>query len=143
MPDIETTTATGPSTTSPSDTKLRFWKVGEPDCVSDDSESSFGMDDEITLRDYQEDAVQACVDALATGLTRIGVSSPTGSGKTTMFTSLIPRVPDKKRRKQVLILVHTEELAAQAQKTVEQVHGYRYRVGVEQGGQNTDGRRDV
>jgi ATP-dependent helicase IRC3 len=46
----------------------------------------------ITLRPYQHAAVAACLDALSSGLFRIGVSSPTGSGKTTMFMSLIPRV---------------------------------------------------
>lgn len=46
----------------------------------------------ITLRPYQHAAIAACLDALSSGLNRIGVSSPTGSGKTTMFMSLIPRV---------------------------------------------------
>lgn len=34
-----------------------------------------------TLRPYQEECVQECLANLAEGITRIGVSSPTGSGK--------------------------------------------------------------
>lgn len=45
------------------------------------AESSLG----ITLRPYQLDAIEACLDALKDGKTRIGVSSPTGSGKTTIL----------------------------------------------------------
>lgn len=46
-----------------------------------------------TLRPYQTEAIDACLSALARGRRRIGVSSPTGSGKTTMFMNLIPRIP--------------------------------------------------
>ena len=59
----------------------------------------------IVLRPYQEEAMQACVDGLERGLTRFAVSSPTGSGKTTMFTRLISRLacakstPDGRGRK--------------------------------------------
>lgn len=37
------------------------------------------------LRPYQVEVIEACVDALDRGLQRIGVSSPTGSGKTVML----------------------------------------------------------
>lgn len=39
----------------------------------------------VVLRPYQEECVAACLEALQDGITRIGVSSPTGSGKTTML----------------------------------------------------------
>ena len=42
----------------------------------------------IVLRDYQEECVQACLSTIKGGITRIGVSSPTGSGKTTIFTAV-------------------------------------------------------
>lgn len=38
--------------------------------------------DGFTLRPYQEDCVRACLDALHGGINRMGISSPTGSGKT-------------------------------------------------------------
>ncbi|KLT45993.1 P-loop containing nucleoside triphosphate hydrolase protein [Cutaneotrichosporon oleaginosum] len=86
----------------------------------------------LTLRPYQTEAIDACLSALARGCRRIGVSSPTGSGKTTMFMHLIPAVPGvddvaAHRRKegrplvgagpgegQTLILVGSVELAEQA-----------------------------
>jgi hypothetical protein len=37
------------------------------------------------LRPYQMEAIEACVSALDRGVLRIGVSSPTGSGKTVML----------------------------------------------------------
>lgn len=37
------------------------------------------------LRPYQIDVIETCVKALDRGLRRIGVSSPTGSGKTVML----------------------------------------------------------
>lgn len=72
-------------------------------------------DTPITLRPYQEEAISACVNALNDGKKRIGVSSPTGSGKTTMFMNLIPRIPSRNGRGQVLILVGSVELAHQAE----------------------------
>jgi chromosomal replication initiation ATPase DnaA len=37
------------------------------------------------LRPYQVEVIHACMSALARGVNRIGVSSPTGSGKTVML----------------------------------------------------------
>ena len=40
------------------------------------------------LRPYQEECIQECLYALKQGYSRIGVSSPTGSGKTTILCVL-------------------------------------------------------
>lgn len=72
------------------------------------------------LRPYQEECVNSCLKTLIAdegGVTRIGVSSPTGSGKTTMFCTLISRLPpppDRPNATQSLILVGSIELARQA-----------------------------
>ncbi|KAH8120198.1 P-loop containing nucleoside triphosphate hydrolase protein [Phellopilus nigrolimitatus] len=76
----------------------------------------------IQLRPYQETCLQACLDALREqDTTRIGISLPTGSGKTTVFISLIsmlhppPQSPDAKR---ALIIVNSVELARQSAEQV-------------------------
>ncbi|KIO24974.1 hypothetical protein M407DRAFT_25721 [Tulasnella calospora MUT 4182] len=72
------------------------------------------------LRPYQEECVNSCLNTLTdddSRVTRIGVSSPTGSGKTTMFCTLISRLPpppDRPNATQSLILVGSIELARQA-----------------------------
>ncbi|TDL28609.1 P-loop containing nucleoside triphosphate hydrolase protein [Rickenella mellea] len=76
----------------------------------------------VALRPYQEACLQACTDALALGDTRIGVSLPTGSGKTTVFVSLISRLPpppNKPNANRALIIVNTIELARQVSRQVE------------------------
>ncbi|PWN48973.1 P-loop containing nucleoside triphosphate hydrolase protein [Violaceomyces palustris] len=92
-----------------------------------------------TLRPYQEECIQDCLSALSNGITRIGVSSPTGSGKTTIFTHLISRLPDldptdtkptssssshdpTPKAKKVMILVGSIELALQAASTVSEAY---------------------
>jgi ATP-dependent helicase IRC3 len=102
----------------------------------------------ITLRPYQHAAIQACVDAFDSGLTRIGVSSPTGSGKTTMFMKLIPKVVekqlgDKVERKQTLIIVNSVELARQSKNAAERLLPEGWTVEVEQGSSIASGRADV
>lgn len=68
------------------------------------------------LRKYQEDCINTCAEAINTkGKMRIGVSLPTGSGKTVVFTHLIPKIkPKEGQGGKVLILVHKSELAIQA-----------------------------
>lgn len=71
----------------------------------------------IVLRPYQEHCLESCIDALHEGSTRIGVSLPTGSGKTTVFISLLSRLatpPENPNATKSLIIVNTIELARQS-----------------------------
>ncbi|KAJ3734791.1 P-loop containing nucleoside triphosphate hydrolase protein [Lentinula guzmanii] len=75
----------------------------------------------ITLRPYQEHCIQACEDALKAGSSRIGCSLPTGSGKTTVFISLLSRIPPPKsnpKASRSLIIVNSIELARQSAEQV-------------------------
>lgn len=78
----------------------------------------------IVLRPYQDSCLQACLDALGRGVRRIGVSLPTGAGKTTVFVSLISRIPSRgedKRATRALIIVNSIELARQSAAQVERL----------------------
>ncbi|KAK2461954.1 hypothetical protein APHAL10511_006417 [Amanita phalloides] len=71
----------------------------------------------VRLRPYQEQCLDACIDALASGATRIGVSLPTGSGKTTVFISLLSRISGPVANPAALrslIIVNSVELARQS-----------------------------
>ncbi|KIP11377.1 hypothetical protein PHLGIDRAFT_83369 [Phlebiopsis gigantea 11061_1 CR5-6] len=71
----------------------------------------------VVLRPYQQTCLQACTEALESGATRIGVSLPTGSGKTTVFITLLSLInppPESPRATKSLVLVNSVELARQA-----------------------------
>lgn len=75
--------------------------------------------DMISLRPYQEACLEACRAALTAGRRRIGVSLPTGAGKTTVFLTLLSRIaPPTQSPSAVksLIIVNSIELARQAAK---------------------------
>ncbi|KAI0788480.1 P-loop containing nucleoside triphosphate hydrolase protein [Abortiporus biennis] len=101
---------------------------------------------DIVLRPYQESCLEACTDALNSGATRIGVSLPTGSGKTTVFISLLSRIlPPKQypKAKQSLVIVNSVELALQAASQAERLCP-DWRVEVEQGAKHkASGTADV
>lgn len=61
------------------------------------------------LRDYQHEAVTACLDAASAGQRRALVVLPTGTGKTVAFAELIRR-----RGGRALVVAHRDELLAQA-----------------------------
>ena len=48
----------------------------------------------LTLRQYQWDAVRFAVDALREGASSAAIVAPTGSGKTTIVTSILHKMPD-------------------------------------------------
>lgn len=71
----------------------------------------------VVLRPYQESCLDACTAALDAGASRIGVSLPTGSGKTTVFISLLSRIlppTETPKANRALIIVNSIELARQA-----------------------------
>ncbi|THV07737.1 P-loop containing nucleoside triphosphate hydrolase protein [Dendrothele bispora CBS 962.96] len=73
----------------------------------------------VTLRPYQEQCLSACEDALEGGNSRIGVSLPTGAGKTTIFISLLARIKSSSPKStRSIVIVNSVELARQ---TAEQV----------------------
>lgn len=116
--------------------------------ISNGVENAAVIQDEVgpgalMLRPYQETAISACLSALAAGHTRIGVSSPTGSGKTTMFMSLIPRVSASHGRARTLILVGSVELANQAEAAAKKLLGDGWKVEVEQSKRLASGFADV
>ncbi|KZT37431.1 P-loop containing nucleoside triphosphate hydrolase protein [Sistotremastrum suecicum HHB10207 ss-3] len=70
---------------------------------------------QFSLRPYQEECLQSCIDALKSGKSRIGVSLPTGSGKTPVFISLLSRLPKRRTHgSRALVIVNSIELAKQA-----------------------------
>lgn len=100
----------------------------------------------VVLRPYQETCLQACLDSLKSGVARIGVSLPTGSGKTTVFTTLIDRLKPPKgnpKAKQALIIVNSIELARQSAAQATRINP-KWSVEIEQGAKHqASGRADM
>jgi ATP-dependent helicase IRC3 len=99
----------------------------------------------VKLRDYQEECIKDCLQALGRGRTRIGVSLPTGSGKTPVFVSLLHQIPHDDARPNAtrsLIIVNSIELATQAAKQVKKMFP-ETSVEIEQGTNTASGNADV
>ncbi|KAF7985333.1 hypothetical protein HWV62_6533 [Athelia sp. TMB] len=100
----------------------------------------------VVLRPYQESCLDACTAALESGCSRIGISLPTGAGKTTVFISLLDRIrppngsPNATR---ALIVVNSIELARQSAAQVSALFP-EWKVEIEQGAKhNASGLADV
>ncbi|KAJ8297364.1 putative ATP-dependent helicase IRC3 [Rhodotorula toruloides] len=81
------------------------------------------------LRPYQQECVNSVLDELKKGeYSRLGVSSPTGSGKTAMFTNLISLIPPRihpvtgERADQVLVIVNSIQLATQTGEAIRRAY---------------------
>ncbi len=81
-----------------------------------------------TLRPYQREAIEAVLQARRSGVRRMVVSLPTGAGKTVVFSHLA-----RLARRQVLVLVHREELLSQAREKLETALGGNRVVAIERG----------
>lgn len=71
----------------------------------------------LTLRGYQEEAIDGCRRVMARGQRRVCLVMPTGSGKTRTAAAVVAAVLD--RGKRVLWLAHRAELVEQACATLE------------------------
>ncbi|KAI0307989.1 P-loop containing nucleoside triphosphate hydrolase protein [Multifurca ochricompacta] len=81
------------------------------------TQPQFHQPSPLTLRPYQEICLKACLDAHNSGASRIGVSLPTGAGKTAVFISLLSRLEPRRDRPNAtrsLVIVNSIELAKQA-----------------------------
>lgn len=79
----------------------------------------------ITLRDYQNEAVEALRQSYRIGKRRPLLVSPTGSGKTVLFSYMASEA--KRRGNRVIILAHRAELLDQISRTLRQFsvpHGF-------------------
>jgi superfamily II DNA or RNA helicase len=74
----------------PIDIADRLSRDTSPATSSDsDSDSDSDSEEPPELRIYQEEAVKAVLKTIKEGIRRIGVSAPTGAGKTIIFASII------------------------------------------------------
>lgn len=102
------------------------------------------INDSFKLRDFQADAIDAVLHALVNDkLTSIGVSAPAGSGKTTIFTTLIPLIPEGDKGNKVLIIVPSVVLIAQTENVIRERYPKRYQIGFEQGERSTHSDDDM
>lgn len=100
----------------------------------------------IVLRPYQHECIHSCLDALSSGCTRIGVSLPTGSGKTTVFLSLLSQIPaplTDTNATRSLVVVNSIELARQSAEQAAKLFPH-WSVEIEQGTKhNASGMADL
>lgn len=76
---------------------------------------------QLKLRPYQREAVDAVKDAWRAGILRPAVQAPTGAGKSVIFSHLISEsLADRGGR--AVVMVHREELADQAVRKLRQVN---------------------
>ena len=81
-----------------------------------------------TLRDYQQEAIQAAIQARREGLRRLLICLPTGAGKTVIFSELC-----RLATQNVLVLAHREELLFQARSKIAQMTDNKIKISIEQG----------
>jgi len=91
----------------------------------------------LELRSYQEACLAACLEALESGVRRVGISLPTGSGKTAVFTTLLSRLETMHHQQpnSSLVIVNSVELALQTASLARRIRP-DWKVEIEQGAQN-------
>ena len=102
-----------------------------PHLFEDDDAVVLGHAAPIILRDYQEKAKSAVLGAKDRGLHRVMVVMPTGTGKTTLFASLVDEF-DRSYGETSLVVAHRLELLHQASNRIA-AQAPRMQVGIEGG----------
>lgn len=82
------------------------------------------------LRDYQQKAIDLILESSNSGVKRQAIEMATGSGKTVVFSHLIPLLKQKGTR--ALVLAHTQELITQSRDKINKVNP-DLKVGIEMG----------
>lgn len=103
----------------------------------------------LTLRDYQRRQLDAVAECLKKGTNRVLIKSPTGTGKTVMFSSILEHPPIArwleqfpKGQRRMMVIAHREELLDQAAQKI-QLANPGLLVGVEQAGRYAHAQCDV
>lgn len=99
----------------------------------------------LILRPYQEICLRACLDAHSSGVSRVGVSLPTGAGKTAVFISLLSSLEPRNDRREAtrsLVIVNSIELAKQAAAQAKQLRP-DWVIEIEQGRHKASGDADL
>eukprot|EP00039_Didymoeca_costata_P011959 m.170741 g.170741 ORF g.170741 m.170741 type:complete len:605 (+) comp15341_c1_seq14:93-1907(+) len=75
------------------------------------------------LRDYQRECIESSLSHFRNGVQRVAVSLPVGSGKTVVFSNLIPKIPPPSSiANKTLVLAHRVELLEQARDRIMQAN---------------------
>jgi superfamily II DNA or RNA helicase len=95
----------------------------------------------MTLREYQQDTIDALERDWSTGLLRLGVSLPTGTGKTHIMSELANRYASwgNSRYPKVLVLVHRDTLVEQTERKMREHAAPGVTVGVVKADRNVVG----
>ncbi|GAA6042342.1 hypothetical protein JCM8097_003857 [Rhodosporidiobolus ruineniae] len=124
-------------------------EIGATKGVEEDGLEVLDPPQGITLRPYQAEAIRAVLDELDRGkFQRLGVSMPTGSGKTAIFTALIRYLPtlvhptSGEHADRVLIIVNSIQLALQTAEVVQRTYP-DISVEIEQGSKKGTGMAQV
>ncbi|KAI0281581.1 P-loop containing nucleoside triphosphate hydrolase protein [Russula aff. rugulosa BPL654] len=99
----------------------------------------------LVLRPYQEKCLRACLDAHSVGVSRVGVSLPTGAGKTAVFISLLSSLEPRNDRPDAtrsLVIVNSIELARQAADQAKRLRP-DWVIEIEQGSHKASGDADL
>jgi hypothetical protein len=81
---------------------------------------------------YQRAAIQAIENALQNGDNRVGVTAPTGAGKTLIYGSIIQKVLEEHPNGKAIVFVGSSEQAKQAKRKVKDMFGQaRLDIGLE------------
>ena len=100
-------------------------------------------EEQIRLRQYQEECIQSVLSYLKNGHRRLGISLATGSGKTVIFTQLIDRVNSVNgKATRTLILAHRRELVEQAARHCRRAYPDKS-IEIEMGDQHASGVADI
>ncbi|ORY06346.1 P-loop containing nucleoside triphosphate hydrolase protein [Basidiobolus meristosporus CBS 931.73] len=96
-----------------------------------------------SLRPYQQECLDVCIEQFKKGIKKQVVSLPVGSGKTVIFSNLISKLPNPTQQAtKALVIAHREELIYQAYKQIQRI-APNLTIEIDKGKQHATGAADV